>query len=135
MEMKLKINQPLEAKKYFENKLAFSIGPVEVDHYRKDGKTDFNLFDVRAAEDYEAGHIPGAISLPQEKWASFNDLSKDKPNLLYCYSQTCHLAAQAALLFSSKGFPVIEIEGGFEDYKDHDLEIEKGVVQKEKKTA
>jgi rhodanese-related sulfurtransferase len=135
MDMKIQINQPQEAKKYFENKLAFTVGPMEVDYARKEGSSSFNIFDVRAAEDYEEGHIPGAIHLPFENWESFTGMSKDKPNLVYCYSQSCHLAAKAAALFAGKGFPVIEVEGGFEDYKEHELEIEKGFPKEEKKTA
>jgi len=52
-------------------------------------------------------------------------LSKDKANVLYCYSLVCHLAATAASEFAGKGFPVMELDGGFDEWTEHGLEIEK----------
>jgi rhodanese-related sulfurtransferase len=86
---------------------------------------NINIVDVRAAEDYAEGHIPGAVNLPKDKWDSLSGLRKDKINVLYCYSQVCHLAATAAVEFAGKGYPVMELEGGFRAWKDHKLEIVK----------
>lgn len=116
---------PAKARAFFENKLAFTIGPMEVDQMLK-GHENFNIIDVRAAEDYEKGHVPGAINLPKDKWQTLEGLSKDKINVLYCYSMVCHLAASAAYKFAGQGYPVKEMEGGFDEWKDYDLEIEKG---------
>ena len=46
-------------------------------------------------------------------------------NVLYCYSQVCHLAATAALEFAGKGYPVMELDGGWRWWRDDDFEIEK----------
>ena len=81
--------------------------------------------DVRAADDYAKGHIPCAINLSKEKWSTLAGLRKDKTNVLYCYSQTCHLAATAAVEFAEQGYPVMEMEGGFRTWKELDLDIEK----------
>ncbi|HTC78351.1 MAG TPA: rhodanese-like domain-containing protein, partial [Terriglobales bacterium] len=80
----------------------------------------------RAEEDYQKGHIPGAINLPQEKWDTYEGLSRDKLNVLCCYSAVCHLAATAAVQFASEGFSVMEMDGGFEAWKENDLKVEKG---------
>jgi rhodanese-related sulfurtransferase len=53
-------------------------------------------------------------------------LSKDKLNILYCYSEVCHLAAKAATKFAQAGYPVMEMDGGWEAWKEHDLPIESG---------
>lgn len=37
-----------------------------------------------------AGHIPGAINLPRDRWHTLDGLRKDQTNVLYCYSQVCH---------------------------------------------
>lgn len=58
-----------------------------------------------------AGHIPGAINLPRDRWHTLDGLRKDQTNVLYCYSQVCHLAATAAVEFSTKGYPIMELEG------------------------
>jgi rhodanese-related sulfurtransferase len=124
MKTQLRPVDPVKAKKYFEDKITFTTGPIELDRMLKE-EEDLVVVDVRAAEDYEEGHIPGAINLPKEKWETFEGLQKDKTNVLYCYSQVCHLAATAAVEFASKGYPVMEMEGGFKAWKEHELEIEK----------
>ena len=124
METKMKVSDPAKAKAYFENKMSFTTGPVETERMIRQGE-NVNIVDVRAAEDYAEGHLPGAVSLPKEKWNTLEGLRKDKTNILYCYSQVCHLAAAAAVEFADKGYPVMELEGGFKAWKEHDLDIEK----------
>jgi rhodanese-related sulfurtransferase len=115
---------PVQARAYFAEKLAFTTGPMEVDVMRREG-APIIIVDVRAAEDYGKGHIPGAINLPRGTWASDTDLSEEITNIVYCYSQTCHLAARAAVELSTQGFPVMEMEGGFEAWEENDLEVER----------
>ena len=124
MATKMMISDPQKAKEYFEAKISFTTGPVELERMMKQGE-NLNIVDVRAAEDYAEGHIPGAVNLPKDKWQTLEGLRKDKTNVLYCYSQVCHLAATAAVEFASKGYPVMELEGGFRAWKEHDMEIEK----------
>jgi rhodanese-related sulfurtransferase len=113
------------ARDYFTSKMAFTTGPVELDRMLKSVDEQIQVVDVRAAEDFAKGHIPGAVNLPKEKWDTLEGLKKDKINVLYCYSQVCHLAATAALEFITKGYSVIELEGGFETWKEYDMEVEK----------
>jgi len=112
MATKLMIGGPQKAKEYFEAKISFTTGPIELERMMKQGE-NINIVDVRAAEDYAEGHIPGAVNLPKDKWQTLDGLRKDKTNVLYCYSQVCHLAATAAVEFASKGYPVMEMDGGF----------------------
>ncbi len=114
---------PEKARAFFEAKMAFTTGPIEAERLIQNGE-NVNIVDVRAAEDYEEGHIPGAISLPQDKWDTFQGLSKDKTNILYCYSIVCHLAAKAAVHFAAAGYPVMELDGGMRSWKEHELEVE-----------
>ncbi len=117
------VSDPAKASEFFEAKMAFTTGPVELERMMKNNEV--NVVDVRAAEDFAKGHIPGAINLPKDQWHTLKDLRKDKTNVLYCYSQVCHLAATAAVEFSSKGFPVMELEGGWRWWKDDGFEIQK----------
>ncbi len=123
MATQVKIQDPAKAKEYFENKMAFTTGPIELERAIQSGEV--NVVDVRASEDYAEGHIPGAVNLPKDRWQTLEGLRKDKVNVLYCYSQVCHLAAAAAVEFSGKGYPVMELEGGIRAWKDHELDIEK----------
>ncbi|HTL67316.1 MAG TPA: rhodanese-like domain-containing protein [Lacunisphaera sp.] len=112
-----------KAREYFTNKMDFTTGPVELNRAIQNGEVV--VIDVRAAEDYRKGHVPGAISLPHDRWDNPSGLRKDKVNVLYCYSQVCHLAATAAIKFTARGFPVKELEGGFEGWKDQGLPVER----------
>lgn len=123
MATELKKNDPAQAKEFFEKKCAFTTGPVEVSHNLEENK-NIVVVDVREAKDYQKGHVPGAINLPYDKWSTLEGLRKDALNVLYCYSQQCHLAATAAVQFASKGYSVMEMDGGFETWKEHDFEIE-----------
>jgi rhodanese-related sulfurtransferase len=113
---------PARAHDYFAQKMEFTTGPVELERELKGG--DVVVVDVRAAEDYEKGHIPGAISLPQDRWERPEGLDRQRVNVLYCYSQVCHLAARAAVELSAQGYPVRELEGGFEGWKQNQLPVE-----------
>jgi rhodanese-related sulfurtransferase len=117
------IYDPARAKEFFESKMAFTTGPVELERMMKTG--DVNVVDVSAAEDYAKGHIPGAVNLPNDQWPTLNGLRKDKTNILYCYSMVCHLAATAALEFVGKGYSVMELDGGWRWWKEDGFDIEK----------
>ncbi len=101
---------------YFRTKMAFTLGPAEVEHLIRD-HADVTIVDVRAEDDYRKGHIPGAINLPKNRWDSVVGLSKTQRNIMYCYSQQCHLATEACLKFALKGFRVMEMEGGMEAWR------------------
>ena len=118
-----KLHDPAKARAFFEAKLAFTTGPVELNRMIQSHENNFNIVDVREPEDYAKGHIPGAINLPKEKWAHLKGLSKDKTNIVYCYSMVCRLAASACVVFASQGYPVMELDGGFDEWKEHELDI------------
>ncbi len=122
--MKTKLPKPREAKKYFEEKVAFSVGPSEADRLIREHQDEICIIDVRASEDYEKGHLPGAINVPEEQWERPKGLAKDKTNIVYCYSPACHLAAKACLNFASEGYPVMELDGGFETWKEAGFQVE-----------
>ncbi len=123
--MKPALNDPSRALAYFQQKVQFTIGPVEVSHWVDDHEA-VNIVDVRQAEDYEKAHVPGAINLPKDRWNDTSALKKDRLNLLYCYTQQCHLAANAAVQFAAKGFSVMEMEGGFAAWADGGQKTESG---------
>ncbi len=78
----------------------------------KDKKGDFLLLDVRQPEEYEAGHIPGAMLIPLgELEARQEYLERDKKIITYCRSGRRSMAAAIALC--GLGFEdVHNLEGG-----------------------
>ncbi|MGH8503765.1 MAG: rhodanese-like domain-containing protein [Gammaproteobacteria bacterium] len=121
-------NYDLErAKEFFKAKTGFTTGLHEVDGMIKDG-ADIVIVDVRLPSDYRQSHIPGAINLPNGRWDKPAGLSRDKLSILYCYSQTCHLAAQAAVELLAQGYPVVEMEGGFAGWQAAGYAVENGAA-------
>jgi rhodanese-related sulfurtransferase len=108
---------------YFKAKMEFTTGPVELKH-KLDSDENINIIDVRYPADYAIGHIPTSHNLPKDQWTRLEGLSREKMNIIYCYSGVCHLAAAAALYFAEQGFPVMELEGGFAEWKNHEFPIE-----------
>jgi|SRR5436190_11358936 len=116
---------PARARAFFEQKISFTTGPVELERAIKENE-NIVVVDVRAAEDYAKAHLPTAINIPKENWGNPEGLRKDQTNVVYCYTQQCHLAAHACAIFAGKGFPVMEMDGGIEAWQEHDLETESG---------
>ncbi len=116
---------PQTALKYFQQRLDCTTGPIELSHWIE-GNAPIHIIDVRRPEDYAKSHIPGAINVPKEEWPTAKGLSKEKTNVVYCYSQTCHLAAGACVEFAKKGFSVMELEGGFNTWQKAQLETVAG---------
>ena len=125
----IQLPDPYGAREYFVRKTRYSTGPVELQKAIDAGE-DLNIVDVREAEDYQKGHVPGSVNLPKSRWSSRDGLREDIPNVLLCYSALCHLAATAGAEFATAGFPVLEMDGGFEAWKDHELPIEKGQMNR-----
>ena len=127
-------HDPARARAWFEDKLAFTTGPVGLDRMLKSNE-NIVVVDVREPEDFAKGHVPGAINLPQDRWDGPEGWGRDKTYVFYCYTQTCHLAAEACAKFASRGYPVMELEGGFAAWKAADFDIEREPVNRFRRTA
>jgi rhodanese-related sulfurtransferase len=110
------------ARGHFAAKQSFTTGPHEL-LGMIDRKEDIVIVDVRFPSDFRKGHVPGAVNLPKGKWHEATGLAKDKLNVLYCYNQTCHMAAEAALELLARGYPVAEMEGGFATWEANSYPI------------
>ena len=117
-------NNAAKAGRFFADKMSFTTGPVEISH-RIEKKDDVVIIDVREAKDFKKGHVPGAINLPREKWRTLGGLRRNTMNIVYCYAQNCHMGAHAAMQFAAKGYSVMEMDGGFESWKENGLKITK----------
>ena len=111
---------------YFAAKLAYEMTSWRLNDYLKKRAADYLVLDVRDAEQYKAGHIPGAQNVPlTELPAKLAALPKDKTIVTYCGNITCQLAPKAALTLAEKGFKVMELFGGWEDWQKKGFEVQK----------
>jgi len=78
----------------------------------KDKKGEFFLLDVRQPEEYEAGHIPGAMLIPLgEVESRQEELDRGKKIIAYCRSG--HRSIAAAIALCGLGFKdVRSLQGG-----------------------
>ena len=120
-----------KARAFFEDRIAFTTGTHELD-VLIGGDADpagYRAVDVRFPDDYHQGHVPGAINLPMAKWGNRRyleeHLDRNATLYVYCYTPTCHLAAQAAVQLSAAGYRVVEVEGGWEDWAQRGYAVEK----------
>ncbi|UCE56451.1 MAG: ArsR family transcriptional regulator [Desulfobacterales bacterium] len=81
-------------------------------------KEAVTVLDVRPVEEYKAGHIPGAISIPlKELQLRLSDLPRDREIVAYCRGPYCVLSIQAVEMLRAKGFKAVRIEEGIQDFR------------------
>lgn len=74
------------------------------------------LLDVRPATEYEAGHLPGARSVPwPELRARIAELPRDREVVAYCRGPYCPMAAEAAAVLRAAGFRARHLDLGVPD--------------------
>lgn len=83
------------------------------------------VLDLRTAEEFAAGHIPGARNIPHDQVAQrLAELPKDKDLVLYC--RTGRRTGIAAAVLAANGYTRIEhLEGDFSAWLARGLPVEK----------
>jgi rhodanese-related sulfurtransferase len=76
------------------------------------------VLDVRPVEEYNAGHIPGALSIPlKELKLHLSELPHDQEIVAYCRGPYCVLSVQAVEMLRAKGFQAVRLEEGIQDLR------------------
>lgn len=76
------------------------------------------VLDVRPQEEYEAGHLPGAVSIPLDELKKrIKELPKSKQIVAYCRGPLCALAPEATRYLKSKGYRVKRLVEGAPDWE------------------
>ncbi|MDA8356841.1 MAG: metalloregulator ArsR/SmtB family transcription factor [Actinomycetota bacterium] len=82
------------------------------------------VLDVRPVEEYEAGHVPGAISLPLEHLeAQLDDLDPALEVVAYCRGPLCLLAPQAVATLRERGHQARCLEDGMPEWRQAGLPV------------
>ena len=80
---------------------------------RARGTADAVLLDVRMAEEYAAGHVPGSVNLPLDRLEAIA-LPRETPLFVYCYSGA--RSGQACRKLQAMGYRCENI-GGLAGYR------------------
>jgi len=84
------------------------------------------IIDVRPAEEYQAGHVPGAMNIPvTDIEKQLDTLPADQEIVAYCRGPHCVLAFDAVAQLRQCGRKVRRLEDGFPEWMQAGFPIEK----------
>ncbi len=90
---------------------------------------DVLLLDVRPEDEYELGHLPGAINMPLcDLEMRLAELPKDREIVAYCRGPYCILSFEAAAMLRARGLKVRRLEDGFPEWVAAGFDVAKGAV-------
>ncbi|MDI3405161.1 metalloregulator ArsR/SmtB family transcription factor [Streptomyces cavernicola] len=88
---------------------------------------DVVLLDVRPAEEYAAGHIPGARSIPVAELAErIGELPEECEIVVYCRGEYCVLAYDAVRLLTDLGRRAVRLNDGMLEWRVAELPVDAG---------
>jgi rhodanese-related sulfurtransferase/DNA-binding transcriptional ArsR family regulator len=91
---------------------------------RRIRRHDVVVLDVRPLEEYAAGHIAGALSLPLAALRRrLADVPASRKIVAYCRGPYCVLAAEAVRLLRQRGFDAVRLSEGYPEWRDAGLPI------------
>jgi rhodanese-related sulfurtransferase/DNA-binding transcriptional ArsR family regulator len=90
---------------------------------------DVTVVDVRPAEEYKAGHIPGALSIPApELKRRLRELPKSREVIAYCRGRYCVYSLDAVTLLRKHGYRARRAHEGLPDWRAAGLPVEIGAT-------
>jgi len=83
------------------------------------------LLDVRPPEEYQAGHLPQALSIPVEELeARLSEVPLDREIVAYCRGPYCIFADEAVTILHARGYRARRLEEGVADWRKLALPVE-----------
>jgi len=84
------------------------------------------VLDVRPAEEYAAGHVPGAINVPLDKLERyFAKLPKRREVVAYCRGPYCLMSFDAVAALRKRGLRARRLVDGFPEWRAAGLPVER----------
>ncbi len=85
------------------------------------------VLDVRPADEFASGHLPGAVNMPlSELEARLAELDPGLEIVAYCRGAYCVLSFEAVAALRTRGFQVRRLEDGFPEWRAAGLVVETG---------
>jgi rhodanese-related sulfurtransferase len=89
---------------------------------------DVTLIDVRPADEFAAGHIRGALSVPVAELADrLRELPKRREIVAYCRGQYCVFAVTAVELLRRRGYRARRLNEGIPAWRARGFPVDPGV--------
>ncbi|HUF25564.1 MAG TPA: metalloregulator ArsR/SmtB family transcription factor [Gemmatimonadaceae bacterium] len=88
---------------------------------------DATVIDVRPRDEYESGHIPGALSVPvAELGRRLRELPKSSDIIAYCRGPYCVYSLDAVTLLRKHGYRARRADEGLPDWRSKGLPVSVG---------
>jgi rhodanese-related sulfurtransferase/DNA-binding transcriptional ArsR family regulator len=88
---------------------------------------DVTVIDVRPREEYEAGHITGALSLPVDELKRGRSAPpKSREVVAYCRGRYCVYSVEAVTLLRKRGYRARRLADGLPDWRDEGRKVAVG---------
>ncbi|MDO8678601.1 MAG: metalloregulator ArsR/SmtB family transcription factor [Acidobacteriota bacterium] len=88
------------------------------DLIRKVKSGEVTVVDVRPGDEFDAGHIPGAISIPlTDLKKRLRELPKSREIVAYCRGPYCVMATDAVAMLRARGYRAHAIEQGVTEWR------------------
>ena len=88
------------------------------------------VIDVRPREEYEAGHIPGALSIPvAEVRRRLTNVPKSREVIAYCRGPYCVYALDAVTVLRTRGYRARRAAPGLPDWRLAGMPVAVGAEQ------
>lgn len=88
------------------------------------------VLDVRPVEEYRAGHIPGAVSVPVDALeAALQTLPRDKEVVAYCRGPYCVFSDEVVRALRVRGYQASRLADGFPEWRAAGYPVEADYTQ------
>ena len=88
---------------------------------------EVTILDVRPADEFRAGHIPGARSVPLDQLRqTLGSIPRDQEVVAYCRGPYCVLALEAVELLRAEGYRAARLEDGVAEWRAAGRPVEVG---------
>jgi rhodanese-related sulfurtransferase len=93
----------------------------------RSARGDVVVLDVRPEAEFQAGHIPKALSIPLKHLAArLSEIPADREVVAYCRGPYCVLSLEAVILLRTKGFRARRLEEGLPEWKARGFRVVAG---------
>ncbi|MEJ2322202.1 MAG: rhodanese-like domain-containing protein, partial [Gammaproteobacteria bacterium] len=86
---------------------------------------EVTVLDVRPAEEYAAGHLPGAVNIPLAELEKHLEMLRNSGEVVaYCRGPHCVLAFEAVERLRNQGIEARRLQDGFPEWKAAGMPVE-----------
>ena len=76
------------------------------------------VIDVRPADEFAMGHMPGALNVPlSELESQLTDFDRDREIVAYCRGAYCVMSFEAVAALRARGFKARRLEDGMPEWR------------------